>query len=53
MHEIAAGKDGSLGRWAAHILRGTLRLLALAVLLLVPFHTVESNGTTGLVVKTQ
>ncbi len=53
MHEITAETDGSLVRWAAaHIMRGTLRLLALAVLLLVPFHTVELKGTTGLVVKT-
>jgi para-nitrobenzyl esterase len=33
-------------------MRGTLGLLALAILLLVPFHTVELKGTTGLVVKT-
>src|SRR5579862_5792153 len=53
MHEITAGTNDSLVRWGpAYIMRGTLRLLALAVLLLVSFHTVESNGTTGLVVKT-
>jgi len=53
MHEITAGTNDSLVRWApANIMRGTLRLRALAVLLLVSFHTVQSNGTTGLVVKT-
>ncbi len=52
MHKITEGADGSLVRWAAaHIMRRTLRVLALAVLLLVPFHRVESKGTTGLVVK--
>lgn len=53
MHEMTEGADGSLARRAAaHIMRGTLPLLALAVLLLGPFHTVELKGTTGLVVKT-
>src|SRR5260370_24351046 len=53
MHEITAETGGSLVRWAvAHLLRGSLRLPALAVLLLVPVHTVELKGTTGLVVKT-
>src|SRR5579864_7772255 len=53
MPEITSGTDDLLVRWApAHIMRGTLGLLALAILLLVPFHTVELKGTTGLVVKT-
>ena len=53
MHEMTEGSDGSLVRWAAaHIMRGTLPPLALAVLLLVPFHNIESKRTTGLVVKT-